>query len=216
MLIRKKLDHTGRLGQFKYIILMFALVVVLHFSVKAVGDKLLEGMTLESDPHLFAIGGGWAMTTLVSLLFLAFTISPSRWQPWSIRKKPEQPRAGSSACKPERRSTWTIALDWGAKDTDSVLSSCANPHVAELVAFHCRRFHENVEVLDIRMYDYIKVHCALGKWRHLETVYWQRATGRVIPFSRTTSNAAVKDVDMNAKVIATDDIKIRPIAEVEQ
>ncbi|DAZ94563.1 TPA: hypothetical protein N0F65_004179 [Lagenidium giganteum] len=148
---RRGVDYTLRLS-FPRMTAMYVGALLLHFGCKAVADAMVTRTVIESDPHLYAIAGGWIMALLVSFVFCVCGglfwewISPPKSTPGPVLK-----RAPSRLHRSTRLSSKT------ACGIASVLESCATQDLAAVLEQYCRCAHDSaLGKLEIRIEDYVK------------------------------------------------------------
>jgi hypothetical protein len=179
-----RLDHVVRDNFLRFWLTNAAAVLVIHFTCKGLADVLLQN----TDPHIYAIIGGFLFAVAISTGFLLVHIAST-----DVSRLKRLVREGSTKTL-RRRTTGratndhAFAAQWGSSTgLDSVLYHCASPQIArqlqvssvpeELAAWkqgsRAALPAKDGQAAAIRIHEFVAVHCAGGAHSHLLGIKWQ-------------------------------------------
>ncbi|EEY62134.1 uncharacterized protein PITG_14027 [Phytophthora infestans T30-4] len=182
-----RLDHVVRDNFIRFWLTNACAVLVIHFTCKGIADVVFKNIKLSSDPHIYAILGGLALSLAISSGFILVHIAGTDRERFTTFIKKNSTRSLWKAAHDRAMSYRAFVARWSTKDLDSVLYHCASPQIARQLQISSlpeqpehrawKQGSRSEDLVDsrppsIRINDFVAVHCAGGAHLHLQSVKW--------------------------------------------
>ncbi|EEY62136.1 uncharacterized protein PITG_14029 [Phytophthora infestans T30-4] len=170
-----RLDHVVRDNFIRFWLTNACAVLVIHFTCKGIADVVFKNIKLSSDPHIYAILGGLALSLAISSGFILVHIAGTDRERFTTFIKKKSTRSLWKAAHDRAMSYRAFVARWSTKDLDSVLYHCASPQIARQLQISSlpeqpehrawKQGSRSEDLVDsrppsIRINDFVAVHCA--------------------------------------------------------